>query len=95
MTGPGVPHEQRPLARAGTAAQRRFTGGARGAGSSDGPAEGTLATHKPCPVDDCPGPARVPMRSAAHPPAPEHGKNDHDTVLCRRCGAGPCEQTEV
>ncbi|WP_327242921.1 hypothetical protein [Streptomyces sp. NBC_01320] len=95
MTGPGVPHELRPLARAGIAAQRRVTGGGCGAGSPDGPAEWAFATHKPCPVDGCPGPARMPMRSAAHPSALDHGDHDHDTVLRQRCGAGPCVQAEV
>lgn len=53
-----------------------------------------FATHKPCPVDGCPNPARVPMRSAAHPPALGHGDPDHDTVPPRRCGAGPCVPEE-
>ncbi|MEU9452937.1 hypothetical protein [Streptomyces sp. NPDC048277] len=54
-----------------------------------------FATHKPCPVDGCPGPAGVPPRSAAHPAAPAHRDSDHgpdhdpDTVPCRRCGTGP------
>lgn len=48
-----------------------------------------FATHMPCPVDGCRGPARVPMRSAAHPPALEHSDPDHDTMPCRRCGTGP------
>ncbi|MGW0631443.1 hypothetical protein [Streptomyces sp. NPDC002758] len=91
MTGPGVPHELRPPARAGAAARRRVTGGVCGAGSPDDPAEWAFATHKPCPIDGCPGPAQLPMRSAAHPPALDPG---HDTVLCQRCGAGPCVPAE-
>ncbi|MFF9128342.1 hypothetical protein ACF09J_34715 [Streptomyces sp. NPDC014889] len=59
MTGPGDPHELWPLARAGTAAQRRITGGGCGAESPDDPAEWAFATHKSCPIDGCPGPARV------------------------------------
>ena len=58
------------------------------------PREWAFATHKPCPIDSCPGPAQVPMRSAAHPPALDHGGPDHDTVLCRRRGAGPCVPAE-
>jgi hypothetical protein len=95
MTGPDVPHELRPPAGAGTVAQRRVTGGGCGAGSPDAPAEWAFATHKPCPIDGCPGPARLPMRSAAHPPALDHGDPDHDTVRCRRCGSGPCVPAEV
>ncbi|MER5792117.1 hypothetical protein [Streptomyces sp. NPDC001980] len=62
------------------------------------PREWAFATHKPCPVDGCPGPARVPMRSTAHPSALDHGEPGdhgepcdpgHDTVPCRRCGTGP------
>ncbi|MFF8428895.1 hypothetical protein ACF07Y_27755 [Streptomyces sp. NPDC016566] len=37
MTGPTVPHELRPAAGAGIAAQRRVTGGSCGAGSRDDP----------------------------------------------------------
>lgn len=51
-----------------------------------------LASHKPCPVDGCPGPARVPTRSAARPPALDHGEPGvpgRDPVPCRRCGTGP------
>lgn len=58
------------------------------------PRKWDLATHKPRPVDSYPGPAQVPMRSAAHPPALDHSHPDHDTVPCRRCGAGPCEPAE-
>ncbi|MEV6763966.1 hypothetical protein AB0N16_25675 [Streptomyces sp. NPDC051105] len=56
------------------------------------PREWALATHKPCPVDGCPGPARVPMRSTAHPSALDHGEPGDpgdDTAPCRRCGTGP------
>ncbi|MER7185181.1 hypothetical protein ABT404_37955 [Streptomyces hyaluromycini] len=86
MTGPGVPRELRPVA---------------GAGAPDGPAEWAFATHKRCPVDGCPGPARAPLRSAARPPALEHGDpgdhgdHGHDTTPCRRCGGGPCGPAEV
>ncbi|MFJ2568219.1 hypothetical protein ACIO02_35770 [Streptomyces sp. NPDC087568] len=93
MTGPGVPHELRPLVRAGTAAQRRITGSGCGAGSPDDPAEWAFATHKPCPIDGCPDPARV--RPAAHPPALDHGDPDQYTMLCQRCGIGPCVPAEV
>ncbi|MEU9345516.1 hypothetical protein AB0D74_30365 [Streptomyces sp. NPDC048278] len=48
------------------------------------PRERALATHKPCPLDDCPGPARFPTP----PTAPSHGAPA--TVPCRRCGADPC-----
>ncbi|MEV7388766.1 MULTISPECIES: hypothetical protein [unclassified Streptomyces] len=58
------------------------------------PRQWALATHKPCPVDGCPGPARVPARSTAHPPALDHGDPDHDTAPCHRCGAGPCAPAE-
>ncbi len=95
MTGPDVPRELWPLSGAGTAAQRRVAGAGRDAGSPDGPAEWAFATHKRCPVDGCPGPARAPMRSAAHPSAPDHGDPGQDRTLCRRCGAGPCGPAEV
>lgn len=52
------------------------------------------ATQGPCPIDGCPGPAQVPLRSAAHPPALDRGGPDHDRVLCRRCGVGPCVPAE-
>ncbi|GGN34836.1 hypothetical protein GCM10011578_076120 [Streptomyces fuscichromogenes] len=48
-----------------------------------------FATHKPCPVDGCPGPARVPVRSAAHPPVVVPRDPGRDEPSCRRCGAGP------
>ncbi len=95
MTGPYAPHELRPPAGAGTAAQRRATGVGRGAGAPEARAEWAFATHKPCPIDGCPGPAHVPMRSTARPSALYHGGPHHDTVLCRRCGAGPCVPAEV
>ncbi|MGW9026252.1 hypothetical protein ACWGQ5_19050 [Streptomyces sp. NPDC055722] len=95
MTGQDVPHELRPPARARTAAQQRVTRGGCGAGSPDDIAEWAFATHKPCPIDGCPGPAQVPMRSAAHPSALDFGDPDHDTVLCQRCGSGPCVPVEV
>lgn len=96
MTGPEAPHELRPPAGAGTAARRRATGGGRGAGASDAPAEWAFTTHKPCPVDGCPGPTQMPMRStAAHPSALGHRGPHHDAVLCQRCGAGPCVPAEV
>ncbi|MGW1007952.1 hypothetical protein [Streptomyces sp. NPDC002520] len=81
MTGPGVPHELLPLAGTGTAAQRRVTGVGRAAGASDGPAEWAFTIHELYPADDCPDPARVPMRSAAHPPALGYGDPDQDTTL--------------
>ncbi|GGV13724.1 hypothetical protein GCM10010260_60840 [Streptomyces filipinensis] len=95
MTGPDAPHALRPPAGAGTAAQRRVTGGGRGEGPPDTLAEWSFATHKPCPIDGCPGPAQVPMRSAAHPSVLDRGGPHHDTVLCQRCGAGPCVPAEV
>ncbi|SFH11692.1 hypothetical protein SAMN02787118_1465 [Streptomyces mirabilis] len=95
MTGPYAPHELRPPAGAGTAAQRRATGGGRGAGSPDAPAEWVFATHQPCPIDGRPGPVHVPMQSTAHPSALDRGGLHHDTVLCQRCGAGPCVPAEV
>ncbi|MEU7061973.1 hypothetical protein [Streptomyces sp. NPDC046197] len=95
MTGPGVPHELRPLARADTAAQRPITGGGCGAGSPGNPANWAFATHKRCPTYGCPGPAQVPMPPSAHPPALDHGDPDQDTMLCQRCGADPCVPAEV
>lgn len=92
MTGPGVAHGRRPLADAGTTAMRQFTGSDCGTGSSDGPTERDLTTHKPCPVDGCPGRPRPFSRAAADPPAVDHDAREpgRDTVLCTRCGAGPC-----
>jgi hypothetical protein len=86
MTSPGVPHELRPL----TTARRPATGGGCGAGSPDDPTEWAFATHKPCPIDVCPGPAQVRVPSPANPSALDHGDPDPDpdTVLCKRCGAG-------
>ncbi|MER7934810.1 MULTISPECIES: hypothetical protein [unclassified Streptomyces] len=59
--------------------------------------EGAVASHKPCPVDDCPGRPRPPERSAAAPAAFGHGGTGpgHDTALCARCGAGPCAPAEA
>jgi hypothetical protein len=95
VTGPGVPYEVRPLARTGTAQQRRITGGGCGAGSPEHHAERAVATHKPCPIDGCPGPARLPMQSSAHPPTVDHGGADQDMMLCQRCGATLCVRAEV
>jgi hypothetical protein len=109
MTGPGLPHEVRPLAGPGpgTTARRPATGGGFGSESPDDPTERAFATHKPCPVDGCLGPARLPTRSQAHLPALDHDDldhdhhhdhnhdHDHDTVLCRRCGARPDAPAEV
>lgn len=91
MTGPGVPHGRRPLAGVGTTARRRFTGSDCGTGSPDGPTEWDFTTHKPCPVDCCPGRPQVSVRSAADPPAlhQDDREPEPDTVLCTRCGAGP------
>jgi hypothetical protein len=99
MTSPGVPHVLRPLTRPGTTARRPATGGGCGAGSPDDPTEWAFATHKPCPIDVCPGPAQVRVPSPANPSALDHGDPDpgpdRDTVLCKRCGAGPGVPVEV
>lgn len=95
MTGPDVSHELRPPAGAGTAAQRRVTGRRLRRRVTRRPAEWAFATHKPCPIDGCPSPAQVYMRSAAHPSALDHGDPDHDTVLRQRCGASPYVPAEV
>jgi hypothetical protein len=97
MTSPGVPHELRSLARPGTTARRPATGGGCGAGSPDDPTEWAFATHKPCPIDICLGLAQVRVPSPANLPALNHGDpdRDHDTVLCRRCGAGLGVPVEV
>lgn len=89
MTGPEFPCEPPPFAGPGAEAMRRLpvTGGRRGAGSPEGLRAWAFATHEPCPVDDCPAPARGPVRSPANPPALDHGDLDHDTVPCARCGA--------
>lgn len=47
-------------------------------------------TQEPRPTDGRPDPAQVPLRSAAHPPALDHGHPHYDRVPSRRCGAGPC-----
>ena len=92
MTSPGIPHVLRPLTRPGTTARRPATGGGCGAGSPDDPTEWAFATHKPCPIDVCPGPAQVRVPS---PSALDHGDPDPDPVLCKRCGAGPGVPVEV
>jgi hypothetical protein len=94
MTGPDVPHELRLPCRSqhcstGTAQRgprRRVT---------RRPAEWAFATHKQCPIDGCANPAQVPMRSAAHPPALDHGDPDQNTVPCQRCGTSPYVPAEV
>ncbi|MCW7940573.1 hypothetical protein AAW14_00460 [Streptomyces hygroscopicus] len=95
MTGPGVPHELPPLARPGTTARQPASGGGCGAASPDGPIEWAFATHRPCPVDGCLGPAQVPMRPPADLPAHDRGGPDHDTSLCKRCGADSGVPAEV
>ncbi|MFG2361184.1 hypothetical protein ACGFY3_05955 [Streptomyces mirabilis] len=59
-----------------------------GPGSPDASADGAFATHKPCPVDRCPGPAQVLVPSPANLPVRDHGDPDPATVLCERCGLG-------
>ncbi|MBP2054171.1 hypothetical protein J2Z21_007174 [Streptomyces griseochromogenes] len=95
MTGPGVPHELRLPAGPSTTARRPATGSGCAAGSPDDPTEWAFATHKPCPVDGCPGPAQLPMWSPAHQSALDHGDPDQHTVLCKRCGAGPDVPAQV
>ncbi|MFE7235207.1 hypothetical protein ACWCRF_28385 [Streptomyces sp. NPDC002405] len=89
MTAPEFPCEPPPFAGPRTAAMRRppVTGGRRGAGSPDDPRERAFATHRPCPVDGCPAPARGPVRPLVNPPALDRGGLGHDTVPCTRCGA--------
>ncbi|MFI1202640.1 hypothetical protein ACH4VR_24880 [Streptomyces sp. NPDC020883] len=84
MTGPVVPRGLRALVEVGAAAQRRITAVDCDAGSPDGPAGWAFAPHKPFPVDGCPGPAPPPLRSAAHPPALDHGAPDQETTPRRR-----------
>ncbi|MFJ8028518.1 hypothetical protein [Streptomyces sp. NPDC096311] len=57
-----------------------------GTGSPDDRTDGAFATHKPCPVDGCLGPAQVLVPSPANLSALDDG--DHDPVPCRRCGLG-------
>ncbi|MER7687570.1 hypothetical protein [Streptomyces sp. NPDC097610] len=62
-----------------------------GTGSPDDRTEGACATHKPCPVDGCPGPAQVLVPSPANLSALDNDgdhDHDHDPVLCERCGLG-------
>jgi hypothetical protein len=59
-----------------------------GPGSPDGPTAWAFATHRPCPVDGCLGPAQVLVPSPANRSALGHGGPDQDTVLCERCGLG-------
>ncbi|MFD5471880.1 hypothetical protein [Streptomyces sp. NPDC127105] len=88
MIGPGFPCEPPPQAGPCATATRRLpvTGGRLDAGSTDDAPEWAFAPHNPCPVDGCPGPARVPVRSPAAPPVLDRGGLDHDTVLRTRCG---------
>ncbi|MFF2511014.1 hypothetical protein [Streptomyces sp. NPDC058086] len=57
-----------------------------GPGSPDGPTARAFATHRPCPVDGCLGPAQVLVPSPANLSALDHGDPGQDTVLCKRCG---------
>ncbi|MEU2863411.1 hypothetical protein ACIQWL_05815 [Streptomyces mirabilis] len=59
-----------------------------GPGSPDASTDLAFATHKPCPIDRCPGPAQVLVPSPANLSVLDHGNPDHDTVLCKRCGLG-------
>jgi hypothetical protein len=56
--------------------------------SPDASTDGAFATHKPCPIDRCPGPAQVLVPSPANLSVVDRGDPDHDTVLCKRCGLG-------
>jgi hypothetical protein len=71
MTGPGVSDERRLLARCGTTVvqPQPATASCCGAGAPDNRPEGALATHRPCPIDGCPGPARAPAESITGGPA--------------------------
>lgn len=59
-----------------------------GTGSPDDRTDCAFGTHKPCPVDGCPGPAQVLVPSPANLSALDDGDPDHDTVRCKRCGLG-------
>ncbi|MFF4830115.1 hypothetical protein [Streptomyces sp. NPDC001312] len=72
MTGPGVPHELRPLPGPATAAQRGC-----GAGSPDDPAEWAFATHKPFPIDEAIG---APPPHEAYANAPDLRREMHQVV---------------
>lgn len=92
----GLPHGRHTPARAGTTSLRwpsaSGQGGAEGSvhipvRAADDATECALSTHKPCPIDGCPGRGVVSAGTPANRAATEQGGRDHSNVLCRRCGA--------